>query len=311
MKERSIAVFSWVAEAEGKVHGLPAEEVHFHEVGAVDSIVDIVGACIALELLGCPRVFAGPVVEGHGWVDCAHGRFPVPTAATLEILGARGVSVEQCDEPAELVTPTGAAILAEFVESFGRMQGVRADRIGYGLGTRVNKTRPNVLRAIRGRVELGEEPETQRDWDTDHSVLMETNLDDISSEIVANVSERLLAAGALDVYSVPIIMKKGRPGIILSVLSNVDKADSLSELILRETSAFGVRRTQVERQKLRREFVEVETNYGTAVVKIGRLDGQVIQRSPEYDVCVRIADDRGISVKTVYEAALTASQTIN
>ncbi len=153
VKEKSVAVFRRVAEAEGKVHGMPPDEVHFHEVGAVDSIVDIVGGCIALELLDKPRVLAAPVTEGTGWVDCAHGRFPVPTAATLEILGARGVTVNQCDEPHELVTPTGAALLAEFAESFELMRGVKPERIGYGLGTRDMNTRPNVLRAVLGQAE--------------------------------------------------------------------------------------------------------------------------------------------------------------
>src|ERR1039457_2721199 len=150
VKQKSIAVFQRIAEAEGKIHGMPPAEVHFHEVGAVDSIVDIVGAAIALELLGKPRVFASPVVEGTGWIDCAHGRFPVPAPATLAILGARGIGVTQCEEPHELVTPTGAAILAEFVESFGAMENLVAETTGFGLCTRDNKTRPNVLRAILG-----------------------------------------------------------------------------------------------------------------------------------------------------------------
>ena len=150
MKQKSIAVFQRIADAEGKIHGLPPNEVHFHEVGAVDSIVDIVGAAIALELLGKPRVFASPVVEGTGWIDCAHGRFPVPAPATLAILGARRIGVSQCDEPHELVTPTGAALLAEFVEGFGPMENLVAEKIGFGLGTRENKTRPNVLRAVLG-----------------------------------------------------------------------------------------------------------------------------------------------------------------
>ena len=152
MKKKSVAVFQRIAEAEGKIHGLPPGKVHFHEVGAVDSIVDIVGACIALELLGKPRVLAAPVVEGTGWVDCAHGRFPVPAPATLAILGARGIGVTQCAEPHELVTPTGAALLAEFVENFGPMQSLVAEKTGFGLGTRDHQTRPNVLRAVLGSV---------------------------------------------------------------------------------------------------------------------------------------------------------------
>src|ERR1051325_5731913 len=150
VKEKSLAVFQRIAEAEGKIHGLPPNEVHFHEVGAVDSIVDIVGTAVALEMLGKPRVLAAPVVEGVGWVNCAHGRFPIPAPATLAILGARGVGVTQSDEPHELVTPTGAALLAEFAESFWPMSGVVAERIGFGLGTRDHQTRPNVLRAVLG-----------------------------------------------------------------------------------------------------------------------------------------------------------------
>ncbi len=150
VKQKAVAVFQRIAEAEGKIHGLPPEHVHFHEVGAVDSIVDIVGVCLALEMLGKPRVLASPVIEGVGWVDCAHGRFPVPAPATLAILGARGIGITQCDEPHELVTPTGAALLAEFAEGFEPMQNLVAGKIGFGLGTRENKTRPNVLRAVLG-----------------------------------------------------------------------------------------------------------------------------------------------------------------
>ena len=182
VKEKSVAVFRRVAEAEGKVHGLPPDEVHFHEVGAVDSIVDIIGACIALELLGKPLVLAAPVIEGTGWVDCAHGRFPVPTAATLEILAARGVTVNQCDEPHELVTPTGAAILAEFVDRFELMKGVIPERIGYGLGTRDMHTRPNVLRAVVGQSDVSATESLSLDWDFDTVTVLETNLDDINAE---------------------------------------------------------------------------------------------------------------------------------
>src|SRR5262249_26118851 len=150
VKEKSIAVFQRIAIAEGKIHGLPPDGVHFHEVGAIDSIVDIVGACIGLELLNRPRLLASAVVEGNGWMDCAHGRFPIPAPATLAILGPRGIPLPQCNEPHELVTPTGAALLAELVENFGPMQDLVATKIGFGLGTRENKTRPNVLRAILG-----------------------------------------------------------------------------------------------------------------------------------------------------------------
>ncbi len=243
-KHRSIAVFQRIAEAEGKIHGRAPDEVHFHEVGAVDSIVDIVGACIALERLGKPRVLAAPVVEGAGWVTCAHGRFPVPTAATLEILGARGIALTQCEEPHELVTPTGAALLAEFVEAFGPMRGLVARKIGYGLGTRVNRTRPNVLRAILGDAEGGSPQQSQAralDWETDTVCVLEANLDDSNSEILGHFIERALAAGALDAFYTPVTMKKSRPGVLLSMLCPTSERDRFAELVLRETTSFGIR----------------------------------------------------------------------
>lgn len=304
VKEKSIGVFRRVAVAEGKIHGKPPEQVHFHEVGAIDSIVDIVGACIGLELLGKPRVLAASVVEGTGWVKCAHGRFPVPTPATLEILGARGIAVAQCDEPHELVTPTGAALLTELVESFGPMRGLKATKIGYGLGMRENKTRPNVLRAVFGETT---EASAAHDWETDSIAVLETNLDDINAEILGAFVEKALAAGALDVFHTPVQMKKNRPGVLLSVLCAEPDADRFTALMLRETSAFGVRRHIAERRKLRREFTTVKTVYGEVQVKLGRLDGKVVQASPEHESCKRLAEQANVPLKAVYEAAVRAS----
>ena len=305
VKEKSIAVFRRVAVAEGKVHGMPPDEVHFHEVGAVDSIVDIVGGCIALELLGKPRVLAAPVTEGTGWVDCAHGRFPVPTAATLEILGARGVVVNQCDEPHELVTPTGAALLAEFAESFGLMRGVTPERIGYGLGTRDMNTRPNVLRAVLGQAEAATEAKPL-DWERDTVTVIETNLDDINAEHLGHFVETVLEAGALDVFHTPIQMKKNRPGVMLTVLCAEADADRFSEMILRETTALGVRRHAADRRKLRREVVTVETPLGQVRVKLGRLNGELVQAAPEYESCRAVAAKAGVPLKAVYAAAQKA-----
>jgi len=310
VKKKSVAVFQRIAEAEGKIHGLPPEKVHFHEVGAVDSIVDIAGACIALEMLGKPRVLAAPVIEGTGWVDCAHGRFPVPAPATLAILGARGIGVTQCDEPHELVTPTGAAVLAEFVENFGLMQNLVAGKIGFGLGTRDNQTRPNVLRAALGesRVEgRGSRAKSEeRDWETDRVAVLETNLDDVSGEILGHFVETALTAGALDVFHTPIQMKKNRPGVLLTILCAETDADKFSELILRETSAFGIRRTVAERRKLRREFTKIKTPFGDVTVKIGRLDGKVIQAAPEFESCKKLAVRAKIPLKRIYEAVFKA-----
>jgi uncharacterized protein (TIGR00299 family) protein len=310
VKKKSVAVFQRIAEAEGKIHGLPPEKVHFHEVGAVDSIVDIAGACIALEMLGKPRVLAAPVIEGTGWVDCAHGRFPVPAPATLAILSARGIGVTQCDEPHELVTPTGAAVLAEFVENFGLMQNLVAEKIGFGLGTRDNQTRPNVLRVTLGesRVEgRGSRAKSEeRDWETDRVAVLETNLDDVSGEILGHFVETALTAGALDVFHTPIQMKKNRPGVLLTILCAETDADKFSEMILRETSAFGVRRTMAERRKLRREFTKIKTPYGDVTVKIGRLDGKMVQAAPEFESCKKLAVRAKIPLKRIYEAVFKA-----
>ncbi len=300
VKRKSIAVFQRIAEAEGKIHGVPADKVHFHEVGAVDSIVDIVGGCIALELLGKPRVLASPVSEGVGWVDCAHGRMPVPAPATLAILGARGVGVTQCDEPHELVTPTGAAIVAEFAEAFGPMENLTADCMGFGLGTRDNKTRPNVLRAVLGR----SESESESGWERDTIAVLETNLDDCTGEVLGHFLETAMAAGALDVFYVPVVMKKNRPGVLLTVLCTESDADRFSEMILRETTAFGVRRRLSERRKLKRETRRVRTRLGTVDVKVGLLGGKVVQAAPEYESCRRLAAKAGVPVRQAYDLAL-------
>lgn len=301
VKQKSIAVFARIAEAEGKIHGLPPSEVHFHEVGAVDSIVDIVGAAIALEMLGKPRVFASPVVEGTGWIDCAHGKFPVPAPATLAILGARKIPVSQCDEPHELVTPTGAALLAEFVESFGAMENLVAEKIGFGLGTRENKTRPNILRAVFGHASRITHHTSGLDWETDRIAVLETNLDDCPGEILGAFVETALATGALDVFHTPIQMKKNRPGVLLTVLCAEAEADKFAEMILRETTAFGVRKTIAERRKLRREFAEVKTAFGNVTVKAGRLGGKVVQAAPEFESAKKLAAKAKVPVKQIFE----------
>jgi hypothetical protein len=315
VKQKSIAVFERIAEAEGKIHGKPAGEVHFHEVGAVDSIVDIVGACLGLEMLGKPRVVAAPVVEGTGWIRCAHGRFPIPAPATLAILGARRIPVTQCDEPNELITPTGAALLAEFAESFGPMSGLAAEKIGFGLGTRENQTRPNVLRAVLGSQSKVQSPKSKvvesgprithhasPDWETDRVAVLETNLDDVSGEVLGHFVEAALAAGALDVFHTPIQMKKSRPGVLLTVLCAEADADRFSEMILRETSAFGVRKTIAERRKLRREFTTVKTRFGPVTVKLGKLNGEVVQAAPEFESCRKLAAQKKIPVRQIYDA---------
>jgi len=299
VQQKAVAVFQRVAEAEGQIHGQSPEAVHFHEVGALDSIVDIVGACVALEAMGHPRVLASGVIEGCGSVRCAHGVLPLPAPATLEILRARGVTISQCEEPHELITPTGAALLAEFAESFGPIQNLAVLRVGYGLGSRQNRTRPNLLRAL-----LCESATAQvHDWETDRIWILETNLDDINSELLGALVEKTLAAGALDIFYTPIQMKKNRPGLQVTVLCAEAEADRFSEMLLRETTAFGIRRSAADRRKLRREISTVPTPYGEIEVKLGWLDGQLIQAAPEFEVCRRQAMSAGVPLKVVYEAA--------
>ena len=301
VKGKATAVFHRVAVAEGQIHGRAPEEVHFHEVGAIDSIVDIVGACVCLEQLGKPRVLAGDPIEGTGTIHCAHGTFPIPAPATLEILRARQVSLQQCEEPGELITPTGAALLAELVSSFGRMPVLRIEKIGYGLGSRHNKTRPNVLRAVLG---ASSSERAGMDWQVDQVAVLETNLDDINAELLGAFVEKAFAAGALDVFHTAIQMKKNRPGVLLTVLCATGDADRFCELLLVETTAFGVRRTVADRRKLNRETLPVKTRFGDVAVKVGRLNGKVVQTSPEFESCRRVADEKGVSVRAVYDAAL-------
>ena len=235
----------------------------------------------------------------------------MPAPATLAILGARNIPVSQCDEPHELVTPTGAALLAEFVESFGAMENLVAEKIGFGLGTRENKTRPNVLRAVLGTQSKVQSPKSEAgsvsspavtlDWETDRVAVLETNLDDCTGEILGAFVETALAAGALDVFHTPIQMKKNRPGVLLTVLCAETDADKFSELILRETTAFGVRKTIAERRKLRREFADVKTAFGKVTVKIGRLGGKVVQAAPEFESVKKLAAQKTMPVKLIYE----------
>ena len=303
VKQKATAIFYRVAVAEGKVHGRLPDQVHFHEVGAVDSIVDIVGACLGLEMLGKPRVLASEITEGTGWIECAHGRFPIPAPATLEILSARRAPLRQCNETSELVTPTGAALLAELAESFGPLSGLAPERIGYGLGTRDHPSRPNVLRAV-----LCEPQSTAHDWETDRVAVLQTNLDDLSPEILGRVLQRALDEGALDVFHTAVQMKKNRPGVLLTLLCAEAETEKFAAFLLRETSAFGVRFHTAERRKLQREFARVETPLGPIAVKFGKLDGEVLQAAPEYESCRQAAEATGQPLRRVYEAALRALQ---
>jgi uncharacterized protein (TIGR00299 family) protein len=298
VRQKALAIFERIAVAEAKIHGVPVAEVAFHEVGAVDSISDIVGTCVALEELGQPRVIVSPLREGRGWIDCAHGRFPLPAPATLEIL--RGVEIEQVDEPWESITPTGAAIAREFAESFGPMPRMEIERVGYGIGTRDLKERPNVLRAVLGRAAQS----APNDLETDTVIEIETNLDDLSPELTGAAMERLLALGALDVTLTPVQMKKNRPGVQLSVLCEPALESRIVHTLLTETSAFGVRRSEKRRYKLERRFENVQTPYGEISIKLGLLNGEVVQVAPEFESCRAASERTGRPLRVVYQAAL-------
>ena len=304
VRDRSLRVFQRIAIAEGKIHGVPPDRVQFHEVGAVDSIIDIVGACIAMEVLGCPRISASRVIEGTGFVRCAHGRMPLPAAATLEILGKQGIPISQCEEPHEMVTPTGAALLAEFCESFGPMEGVTGARVGYGLGTREHHSRPNVLRAILWESSTASVP---AELESDQVVVLEANIDDMNPELLGAVLEKALRAGALDAFHTPIQMKKQRPGTLFTLIVPPEKADEFTEFCLVETTSFGVRRSLMERRKLKREMDVVKTEFGSVQVKLGRMGGKIIQAAPEFESCRSVAAMAGVPVRIVYLAAIAAT----
>lgn len=295
-------MFHRIAVAEGKIHGKPTEEVGFHEVGALDSIADIICACVGIELLGVEKVIFSPLAEGRGWVDCAHGRFPVPAPATLEIL--TGIPLGQVDEPFEFITPTGAAIAAEFGASFGVMPQMRVSKIGYGIGSRDLASRPNVLRALLGETEEA----SGAPYLTDTVLRVQTDLDDLSPEITGNVVARLLAAGALDASLVPLQMKKGRPGLQLNVLCTQEALPKLAEVIFAETTAFGLRMDRVERWKLDRRFEKVATPHGEITVKLGLRGGEILQRAPEYESCREASEKTGAPLRVVYEAARKAAE---
>jgi len=300
VKKHALSIFQRIAVAEGKIHGVVPEKVAFHEVGALDSIADIICACVGIEHLKVDRVQVSSLFDGHGWVDCAHGRFPIPAAATLEIL--QGIPFKQVDEEFEFITPTGAAIAAEFGASFGPMPAMKVEKIGYGVGTKKLKNRPNVLRAVLG--EIG--AEASHGYETDIITCLETNLDDLSPEILGAVMDRLFTAGALDVFFTPVHMKKNRPGSQLSVLCESSEVARLSDLLFRETSAFGLRMHTTQRLKLARRFETVSTPYGPIRLKIGERGGEIVQVAPEFEDCKAAAEKSGQALKAVYEAALGA-----
>lgn len=291
VKRNAVRVFERLVEAEARVHGTAVEEVHFHEVGAVDAIVDVVGAVLALEMLGVERIICSPIPTGSGTIECDHGVMPVPAPATAELL--RDVPLATCDEVGELVTPTAAAVLTTLASTFGPIPAMTLSSIGYGAGTRDGQKIPNVLRVFLGQAEGG---------DTDRITVLETNLDDASPELVGHCMERLLNEGALDVYAVPIHMKKSRTGVVVVVLCEPGQASAMQRILFAETTTFGIRRFQADRTKLRRRHETVTTRFGEIRVKIGEAEG-VATVSPEYEDCKAAAVEHGVALREVIAAA--------
>ncbi len=296
VRESATAVFTSLAKAEGKVHGIDPGKVTFHEVGAVDSIVDIVGACIALDLLDVDELGCSPIPMSRGSVETAHGLIPVPGPATLELL--KGFPLVHSGIDAEIVTPTGAAILSALVRRPGVFPDMRLKRTGYGAGDYNLPKKPDFLRVLVG--------ERATATNSDVAVLMETNLDDLPGEDIGYLYDSLFQAGALDVFSTPVQMKKSRPAILLSVLAPPSHTDAIEHVLLRETTTFGVRRRLVERTKLDRRTVRVKTKYGRIRVKIGSLNGSILKASPEYEDLRAAARKHDAPLSRVRDAAMRA-----
>jgi TIGR00299 family protein len=307
VKNISLKIFKKVAEAEAKVHNKSIEEVHFHEVGAVDSIVDIVGAAICFDYLKVDKIKCSTVEVGSGFVKCAHGLLPIPAPATAEIL--KGTPIKS-NISFEATTPTGAAILAYAVDEFTDSKNFSIKRVGYGIGTKDNKDIPNILRVFIGEEKLMDESNGEcKDIDTDflqdEVEVIECNIDDMNPEMYEYVMELLFTNGALDVYMTPIIMKKERPGVKLNVLYTSDKEDIIKKIVLMQTTTLGFRKYKVQRNMLKRELAKVKTKYGEITVKNAYYNGKIIKSKPEYEDCKRIALDNNVNINEIYKEMLS------
>lgn len=306
-KQRSLAVFERLAVAEARVHGTPRDEIHFHEVGAVDSIIDVVGAMIGFEMLGVDRFYCSSLRVGRGVIEAAHGRLPVPAPATAELL--KGVPIYAGDLEGEFVTPTGAAIVATLCEGFGPLPAMKTDGVGYGAGARDPKELPNALRLM-----LGEMNDAEDDIDStkaasirDESVtVIETNIDDMNPQVYGFVMERAFAIGALDVFMIPAQMKKDRPGVLLTVLCKPAMTDGLIEMLLAETTTLGVRYYRAHRRVLERAIETVDTEYGPVRIKVARDGERTLHFHPEYEDCARLALESQTPLIEVQAAASAA-----
>ncbi len=293
VKQRAAKIFTRLAEAEARVHNQPIEHVHFHEVGALDAIVDVVGASICFELLNIDRFVSSALHVGSGTVEMSHGRFPVPPPAVTELL--KGVPFYSTEIIGELLTPTGAAIITTVCDEYGAIPKMTISQAGYGAGTREYDKFPNVLRVLLG--ESG--PGTGID---ERLLMIETNIDDLTPQIIGHVMDRVFELGALDCYFTPVQMKKNRPGVLLSILCNARGKEAILELLFTETTTLGVRSYKVERRALERDTVSVETRYGPIDVKVAHLNGRVVNEMPEFGQCRLAARKFGVPLKVVEEA---------
>ena len=295
-KQKVGALFDRLAEAEAGVHQIPVERVHLHEVGALDSIVDIVGTVFGLEWFGVDQIVSSPLNVGGGTVQCAHGVMPVPAPATLRLL--EGVPVYSTGIDAELVTPTGALLIAGHAASFGPVPAMTLAQSGYGAGERDLPGRPNVLRVLIG--------EASATGAAERLVVLECEIDDMNPQLFGVLMDRLHEAGALDVFFTPVHMKKNRPGTLVTVLAPPERREPLSTIIFRETTSIGLRWHDAERERLEREAVTVDTPHGTARVKVARRAGAIVNAAPEFDDCARLASAAGISVKDAQALVMKA-----
>lgn len=297
VRDRASAIFRKLGEAEARVHDVPLEKIHFHEVGAVDAIVDIVGACVGFHALGIEKFACSPLNVGSGTVKMAHGTLPVPAPATANLL--QGKPTYSNGVQRELVTPTGAAIVATLCDSFGPQPAMSVSAIGYGAGTADLEGQPNVLRIM-----IGEAAErTVPGFDQEITVI-EANLDDMNPQIYGYLQEKALAAGALDVFTTPAQMKKNRPGTLLTVLCEPKDTQALISLIFAETTTFGARTHTAQRRVLPREFVNVATTFGDVRVKLSRVNGRILHVAPEYEDCRKLAEEKNVPLQRVINEAL-------
>jgi len=296
VKERSRAIFTKLASVEAKIHGKDVQKIHFHELGGLDTIIDVVGAVAGMNYLGVEKVYSSPLPLGKGFVKCSHGILPVPAPATLELL--KEVPVYGSDIEAELVTPTGAAIISSLAENFGEMPPMKIEHIGYGAGQR-NLPIPNLLRVSIGVI--------RKAYEEDVVSLIQTNIDDMNPELYEHIVDRLFYEGALDVFLTPIQMKRTRPATMLSVIAGQEKMEKMLEIIFDETTTLGIRISKIKRRKLNRENRKVSTKYGKIEVKIGKHDGVVKNISPSYEECRKIATHLKIPLKKVYQEAKQAA----